>query len=159
MPRLNRKKLPFEDFSVERVRDEDGNKSFNISVTIDANPHDDLSGLQLTFVGASTPFLLPALFGIDLLEADRSDRLDRSDFTALKSLIDKTTMLEGEFVFAFQDDGSVAADGCYFCDDDADGVAEGPRKCDSFTSDSADDGNTLVDDLLLTLNQGDDLIF
>ena len=159
MPRHKRKKLPFQDFSVERVREEDGSKSFNLSITIDANPYDELSGLELKFVGAPSPFLIPTLFGLGGFGSCRNERLDRSDFKALKSLVEKTTMLEGEFVFQFQDDGSIAADGCYFCDDNGDGVAEGARKCTGFTSDAAETGQTLVDDMLVALSQGNDLIF
>lgn len=161
MPRrkLKKKFLPFEDISVERVRDEDGSKTFDISFTIDANPKDGLSGLQLTFVGAPTPFLLPTLFGLGGGGFCRGERLDWNDLKALRSLVEKTTMLEGEFFFRFQDDGTVEAEGCYFCDDNADGFAEGPRKCGSFTSDSAETGRTVVDDLLISLSQSDDLVF
>lgn len=157
MPFFRRKKSPFEDISRERVRDEDGEKSYNITLTIDANPHDDLSGLQLTFIGAPTPFLIPTLFGVSGRECGAG--LDRSDFAALRELIGKTTMLEGEFVFRFTDDGVVETNGCYFCDDNGDGVAEGVRKCTSFTSDADATGDTVVDDLLTVFNGADDLVF
>jgi len=150
-----RKKSPFQDLSVEAQRSEDGEKTYNLTLTIDANPHDDLSGLELTFIGAPTPFFIPTLFGLDC----RGPGLDRGDFRALRELVEKTTMLEGEFVFRYGDDGSVTADGCYFCDDDRDGIAEGPSKCTSFTSDAAETGDTVVDDLLVALTPTDAFIF
>ena len=159
MPRFQRKNSPFQDIEIERVRDADGGKSFNISVTIDANPHDQLAGLELTFTGAPTPFLLPTLFGLDGFGFCRGGGLDRGDFKALKALIDKTKMLEGAFEFRFTDDGAVEAAGCYFCDVDGDGVAEDVRKCPSFTSDEDATGNTLVDDLVFALSGGDALAF
>jgi hypothetical protein len=137
-------------------------------MSIDADPTDGLSGLTLEFEGVSSPGSVVSLFGPAKVGKQGANAPGTEDKAALAMLLEKTEMIEGAFVFTDQRDGTVAVDGCYFCDTNGNGVldtdAELARKCDSFTTslDPSDNtpasDETLIDTLLFALDGGTDFI-
>lgn len=87
----------------------------------------------------------------------------------LATLIDLTNMIEGEFTFQTMPDGMLAGRGCYFCDDNLNGVidsTDAPRKCGSnLTASSSAADNTpgnpdgILYAMLVGLGHGQDFVF
>ena len=171
MPIFNMQDVLISSISTGGSSDgERGKPSFDITVSIDADRTDGLSGLTLVFKDVSSPGSVVSLFGPAKIGKQGANSPGAEDKATLAMLLEKTEMIEGAFVFTAQRDGTVAVEGCYFCDDDRDGIldtnANGAliRKCDSFTTslDPSDNtpasDETLIDALLFALDGGADLV-
>ncbi|WP_135502067.1 hypothetical protein [Roseovarius aestuariivivens] len=153
---------------------ETGPATFDVTLHIDGNLDDDLSGLTLRFEDVSSPGQVFSLFGMPWYgdtpaQSAAEPAKDNAAIWALSKVIEISKMVEGEFVFTPNEDGTTTAEGCYFCDDNADGVidrtgAEAIQKCSFFTTSLEPSDNTpasgdgLVDELIFVFEGGADLI-